>query len=214
MQYIVTLEGMSYDIALYHLEQAAIQSIKSIKHQTSSTISSISVKHNAENIGTDVDPVIKYQDQNDGLTHSLYFPFLRSAENEVRKSFLVAAYHHWETAITSWALDKTPKDANLRSHDVIEKKARELGYPPDKDISILSFVSNAIKHNSSNSWKKLKDNAPSIFEEMKMVRRLEGILPSYTTISDDRLKWAFDIVKNSSPSKKYCPTSQKDAYTL
>ena len=158
MKFVVTLNEMNYNVDLHYLEIAAHSSISALKAQEKFAISTIGSHYGAQNVGsTNDDPAMRYRDENDGSLHTLYFPFLRNSENEVRKAFLLAVYHHWEAAVAAWAFQKTPKDSDIRSHKKLETKATELGHKPDPGMNVLSKIANLIKHNSENARKNLKE---------------------------------------------------------
>ncbi|MFS3137690.1 hypothetical protein ACLRDC_20390 [Gluconacetobacter sacchari] len=137
--------------------------------------------------------------------HEQEIAYIAEMANELRKAFVVAAYHHWEVSVLAWARRETPHDANLRNHAQSVAKAIEVGYPPDAELRQVSCLANLIKHDSDSARRALKKAAPKLYETMFENVTARPRWASAVEISDATLDWVFEVVRKSGPGVHTLP---------
>lgn len=133
---------------------------------------------------------------------------LQEAILELRRAFALSAYHYWEVAVYQWYHQDNPQSEkkNLgnyeglkRALECLAKKDAALHNIPDKNLSIVSRISNVIKHTSESSAADLKKNIPDeLAGVLKTTSKVNGFLPQIH-LEEHHLNWIFDVVARSGP---------------
>jgi hypothetical protein len=132
------------------------------------------------------------------------------SQNELRRAFVLAAYHFWERSVVRWALVRNlkpkskKKDKNegaFQGYDELKTAAENevINYPPHPDLQAVSQIANVLKHESKKSQKKLKEDHPALWAELMNVVHLPFGRPEGLKISDPIMRKIFEIIRQSGP---------------
>lgn len=113
---------------------------------------------------------------------------------DLRKAYVLAAYHHWERAARRWS--RTSKDAR---HAELVTATSELGYPIDARIDAVRDLANTLKHNNATwatklfaSWPELLKADPAKRPEMDWYGLIE--------LDDRHVQDVCEIIRRSGPN--------------
>jgi hypothetical protein len=127
---------------------------------------------------------------------------------ELRKAFAIAAYHIWERSVQRWHEHERENVASggtdsrkkgLHGHKGLSTAAREIGYPDNPELVRVMTLANAIKHNSTNSGKKLLELWSDIFPPGFDTPPRMSDWASSIQLTDRHLMEIFGIVSKSGP---------------
>lgn len=145
-------------------------------------------------------------EQNDIL--NLDIERLQEALLELRRAFALTAYHYWETSVYQWFHQENPEtqSINLGNYRNLAKTLKDLGNKdpslqniPDKNLCIVSHISNVIKHTSDNSKEYLSKNMPiELVGIIKNTPKIYGNRPQ-VYLEEHHLNWIFDVIAHSGP---------------
>lgn len=133
---------------------------------------------------------------------------LQEALLELRRSFVLTAYHYWETSVYKWYHQENQKTepANLGNYEKLKRALETLGQKdpalkniPNDNLCIVCHISNIIKHTSGNSEGYLSKHMPmELSGTMKNDPDIYGGRPQIY-LEEHHLKWIFDVVAKSGP---------------
>ncbi|GCD50897.1 MULTISPECIES: hypothetical protein [Acetobacter] len=133
---------------------------------------------------------------------------LQEALLELRRSFVLTAYHYWETSVYKWHHQENPKTkpVNLGNYEKLKRALEAFGQKdpalkniPNDNLFIVCHLSNIIKHTSGNSEEYLSKNMPvELSGTMKSDPEIYGGRPQIY-LEEHHLKWIFDVIAKSGP---------------
>ncbi|MGV4878172.1 hypothetical protein [Acetobacter indonesiensis] len=133
---------------------------------------------------------------------------LQEALLELRRSFVLTAYHYWETSVYKWYHQENPqtKSVNLGNYGKLKCALKDLGKKdpalkniPHDNLCIVCHISNIIKHTSGNSKEYLSNHMPlELSGTMKNDPEIYGGRPQIY-LEESHLKWIFDVISKSGP---------------
>lgn len=85
---------------------------------------------------------------------------IEETKNALRKTHATAIYHHWERVIRSWT-----SAHGQETHDELAAKAVEKGQRIADRLKVISYLNNALKHNSQRFGPLLMEAWPEVFPE-------------------------------------------------
>lgn len=121
------------------------------------------------------------------------------ALNELRKSFCVAAYHHWERAVSGWWYDSKLTAKPPQGFNDISAYASQLGIPADKELEKVVTLINLIKHNNEKKWSKLREVWPQIVPRERIGNAADW--SGTVQLTDNDLLDVFRAVQRSGPHR-------------
>jgi hypothetical protein len=118
---------------------------------------------------------------------------------DLRKAYVMAAYHHWERSARRWTrAGPHAKHAKLVSATVA------LGYPLSGQLTGLHDLVNTLKHNSArwaaalaSSWPEVLTADPAAMPEQDWYRAVE--------LTDAHVHQACEIIRRSGPDAERLP---------
>jgi hypothetical protein len=114
------------------------------------------------------------------------------AQDDLRKAFVLSAYHHWERSARLWTNDQKAK------HDALALKARAQGISIHSDLAKVRDLANSLKHNSEKSGAALVMSWPNVLP-LSFARPKTGDWYNAVSLTDDHVREAFDIIGASGP---------------
>ena len=119
---------------------------------------------------------------------------------DLRKAYVLAAYHHWERAARRWS-----RISNHAKHSKLITATRDLGYPIDPRLEGLHDLVNTLKHNSVGCASKLILSWPDVLKADPAAR---PDLDWYgcIEIEDRHVHEVCEIIRGSGPNAELSPT--------
>ncbi|MBB2157734.1 hypothetical protein HLH33_15705 [Gluconacetobacter diazotrophicus] len=124
---------------------------------------------------------------------------LAEALLEVRRTFVISAYHHWEVSVVSWARHADPTAKDPGHHDQLVAKAADLGYPADPELCKVRRLANLFKHDSSTARAALEQAVPDHYKAAFANDATRPFWASGARVAPETLNWVFDVVRYSGP---------------
>ena len=128
------------------------------------------------------------------------------SQNELRRAFVLAAYHFWERSVVRWRYirlteDERKEDNGISGFGELKATAKrgDINYPPHPDLFAVCQIANLLKHESATARKNLEEHYPALWADLQNVvhasfGRSEGI-----KISDPIMRKIFEIIRQSGP---------------
>ncbi|MBW0151435.1 MAG: hypothetical protein KXJ53_09505 [Phenylobacterium sp.] len=118
---------------------------------------------------------------------------------DLRKAYVLAAYHHWERGARRWT-----RLGSHAKHLKLVAVTRELGYPIDARLTGLYDLVNTLKHNSGVWASKLASSWPAVLKGDPAAR--PGLDWYHLVELDDRdVHEVCSIVRASGPTADHLP---------
>ena len=133
---------------------------------------------------------------------------LGEALPELRRAFVLSAYHYWETSVYRWhhQTHGTNAKKKLGPHNDLTKEIYELGrIEPDMSFALhpeleaVSKLANIIKHTSADSWNWLQKHGPQVLQSLLPMPPAVPTPQSPVILTRKQLDWVFDVVRQSGP---------------
>jgi hypothetical protein len=117
------------------------------------------------------------------------------AVDELRKAFVLAAYHFWERTIRSYC------ETDKNTHDVLVETATQSGIAVRQDLQRVQHLANVLKHNNRRWGERLIESWPEVLPAgLQPTGRIDWYM--CVSLTDGHVGDVFEVILNSGPRSK------------
>ncbi|MFT8371404.1 MAG: hypothetical protein ABF641_10090 [Acetobacter sp.] len=197
-------DGHEYQTGINSIERAARAGITALQDQINNNALLL---EDPQNIGFHEEV-----DENGIIIHSEASEFERNlslyadAQSDLRKAFVLAAYHFWERSVIRWSLRRPLEkdhaaDKKLNGYKKLVAEAKKIGppYDPHPSLDAIVQITNLLKHESKKAQEILENDYPDLWASMRGSKSMLYTSYARVNITQDIMNKVFEVVRLSGP---------------